>query len=188
MLGHNEKMTNKTNLKNFPFLRFKTLWIIYSKGSTSIDEKLQLLQDQLQLFKTALSDVKKIALSAGINQNDQSQFRDHSQLLAHFREQVLPICDSSLVYNYSVFIDFKSNNDAAGNVIGQILQLPSINRCQEVYLHYDNETFIQLPVDAIANWLNRNSDDGIGGIGQGKKRRFLAMNNQIKMHWKCVIA
>ena len=132
----------------------------------------------MQLFGTALSDLKKITLSAKINPNDQSQFRNHFQLLDHIRDQLLPICDSSPFYSFE--IDFQSDNNAAGNVIGQILQLPSINRCQ-VYFFCKNETFIQLPVEVISNWLNRNFDDGIGGTGQSKKERILAMNHRIRI-------
>ena len=155
------------------------MYLIYALGSQSIDEKLQLFQNRLQLFGTALSNLEKIILSADINKNDQSQFRDHSQLLDHFREQVLPICNSSPAYHF--VIDFQSDNDGTADFIAQILQLPSINRCRAVYFQYKNETFIQLPVEVISNWLNRNSDDGIGGIGHGKKRLFLAMNNRIKI-------
>ena len=128
------------NPDNFHFLRFNTVFLYYGPGSQSINEKLQLLQNQFQLFKMAFSDLEKITLIARINQNDQTQFHDHSQLLDHFREQVLPICDSSPLYSFH--IDFKSDNDAGGNFIVQILQLPSINRCQKVYFHYDNETLI----------------------------------------------
>ena len=150
--------------------------MFYNEGSILIDEKLQLLHYYLRLFETALSNLDVITLTARINQNDQSQFRDHSQLLDHLREQVLPICDSSPVHYFD--IDFQSDNDAAGNVIGQFLQLPSINRCQKVGFNYANETFIQLPVDAISNWLNRNSDDG---IGRNKKERFLGTNHRIRV-------
>ena len=156
---------------------------MYNGGSISIDAKLELLQNYLQLFKTALSDLEEISLFARVNQNDQGQFRDHLQLLDHLNlgGQVLPICHSSTAYHF--IIDFQSDNDAGGNVIGQILQLPPINRCQKVYFHHENETFIQLPVEIISNWLNRNSDDGIGCTepGQNKKDRFLYADNQIKI-------
>ena len=157
------------------------MFLIYVSGSQSIDEKLRLLQNRLQLLKTAFSDSKEINLTAKINQNDQSQFRDHLQLLDHLREQVLPICDSSPVYAFT--IDFKSNKDATGNFIGQILQLPPINRCREVYFHYENETFIQLPVEVISIWLNRNSNNEIGctRTGQSEKERLLSMNNRIRI-------
>ena len=144
-----------------------------------MDEKLQLLQNRLQLFKTAFGDLKEITLAARINKNDQSQFRDHFQLLGHIRKQLLSICDSSPFYSF--YIDSQSDNDAAGNVISQILQLPSINRCRDVQFHYDNETFTQLPVEVISNWLNRDSDDGIGYTGQGKEMRLLATNYRIKV-------
>ena len=174
-------MRAKIGLKKFPFLRFKTLWLFYTEGSISIDAKLQLLHYHLQLFETALSDSEKIILSAAINQNDQSQFRNHSQLITHLREKVLTICDSSPVYNYNFFIDFQSNNDAAGNVIGQILQLPPINSCQEVRFLYANESFIQLPVEVISNWLNRNSDDQFNSTGRDNEERKLLMNRQIRI-------
>ena len=174
-------MTFITDLDNFRFLRFNSVFLIYSPGSQSIDEKLHLLQNRLQLFKTAFRDVEKITLIAKINQTDQSQFRNHSQLLDHFREQVLPICDSSPFYSFQ--IDFQSDNDAAGNFIAQILQLPSIIRCRDVLFLYEKETFIQFHAETISNWLHRNSDDRIGctGTGQSKKERILATNNRIKI-------
>ena len=173
-------MTTKFGLKNFPFLHFKTLWILYDEGSISIGEKIQLLHYHLQLFEKALSDLKRIPVIANINQNDQSQFHDHSQLLDHLREQVLPIYSSPF---YSFQIDSQSDNDGAGDFIAQILQMRPIMCCREVLFHYANEASIQLPVEVIANWLNRNSDDGIGctGTGQSKKERFLAMNHRIKI-------
>ena len=185
-----------TDFKSFPFLRFKSLvlFCLYSPRSfkeklfkflamdpLSLDDKFQLLQNQLRLFSTALSGLEKIALFADINQNDQSQFRDHSQLIAHLIEQMLPICHSSPVYRFC--IDFQAANDAAGNFICQILQLLSIDRCQEVYFDYSNETFIQLPVDAISNWLNRESEHEIDntGTGKSKKERILGTNNRIRI-------
>ena len=177
-------ITDPNSATNFRFLRFKTVYLIYNCGSQSIDEKLH-IQNQLQLFKTAFSDLKEIKLSAKINQNDQSQFRNHFQLLDHVREHLLLICDFSPVYNYNFYVDSQSDNDAAGNFIGQILQLLQINRCQNVYFHYVNETFIQFPVEIISNWLNRNSNDEIGcigiGTGQSNKMRMLQMNSRIKI-------
>ena len=155
------------------------LFKLFEKNRRSIDEKLQILQNYLQQFKTAFSDLEMITLTAKINQNDQSQFCNHFQLLDYIREQVLPICGSSPVYWFD--IDFQSDKDGAGNLIGQILQLPSINRCQEVGFLYANETLIQLPVEVIANWLNRNFDDGIGGTGQSKKERQLVMHDRIRI-------
>ena len=170
-----------TNLKSFHFLRFNTVILFYVSGSKSIDEKLNLLHNQLQLFKTAFNDLEKIYLIACINQNDQTQFHNHSQLLDHLRKQLLPICDSSPCYWFHM--DFQSDNDASVNVLGQILQLPSINRCQKVYFHYFNETFIQLPVEDISNWLNCNSNNEIGctRTGQSEKKRLLGMNNRIRI-------
>ena len=170
-------MIAKIDLKMFPFLRFEILWIIYNDGLISIDEKLNLLHNHLQLFETAFSDLKEITLSATINQNDQRQFRNHSHLITHLREQVLPICDSSPFYSFQ--IDFQSDNDGAGDFIAQILQMRPIARCGKVLFRYANETFIQLPVKVISNWLHRNSGDGIGctGTGQSNKELILAMNN-----------
>ena len=144
-----------------------------------IEVKLLILLNQLRHFKTAFSDLERITLIAKINQNDQSQFRDHSQLVDHFREQMLPICDSSPFYTFA--IEFQSDKDGAGNFISEILQLPSINRGREVYFHYYNETFIQLPVGVISNWLNRNSEIDNTGSGQSKQDRYLGMNNRIRI-------
>ena len=170
-----------TNLKSFHFLRFNTVILFYVSGSQSIDLKLNILHYQLQLFKTAFNDLERIILIACINQNDQTQFHNHSQLLDHLRKQLLPICDSSPCYWFH--IDFQSDNDASVNVLGQILQLLSISRCRTVLLHYANETFIQLPVEDISNWLNRNSNNEIGctRTGQSEKERLLCMNNRIRI-------
>ena len=191
--------TIRSDFKSFPFLRCKSLMTVFkfvppqpfgvkllkffTKGPLSMDEKLQLLQNQLQQFKASLSGLERVTLFAHVNKNDQSLFRDHSQLLDHIREQLLPICDSSPVYSFK--IDFQSDKDAAGNVIGQILQLPQINscHCQKVYFRCTNETFIQLPVEVIANWLNRNSDNEIGctRIGQSKKERLLSTSRRVRI-------
>ena len=168
-----------TDLDNFHFLRFDSVFLIYNCGSQSIDVKLHLLQNQLQLFKTAFSDLKEITLSAKIDHNDQSQFRNHFQLLDHIRDQLLPICDSSPFYSFS--IDFQSDNDGAADFIAQILQMRPITRCRDVLFIYENEMLIQLPVETISNWLHRNSDDGIGSTGQSKEVLILSMNNQIKI-------
>ena len=182
LFGYKGKLTAKFGLKNFPFLRFEALWIVYRHGPMSIDEKLQLLQNGLQMFQTALSsNLESISVIANINQNDQSQFRNHSQLLGHLREQVLPICDSSPDYSFK--IDFQSDNDGAGNFIGEILQLPKINRCQQVHFFCPNETSIQLPVEVISNWLNRNSGGEINSTETEicKKGRLIHTNQQIKI-------
>ena len=151
-----------------------------ARNSQSIDEKLHLLHNQLQLFKTAFSDLKELNLLANINKNRQSQFRNHSQLLDHLHKQVLPVCDSSSVYNF--FLDVQSDNDRTADFIAQILQMHPITRCQEFYLYYTNETSIQLPVEVISNWLHRNSDEiGCTKTGQSKEKRFLVIFNRIEI-------
>ena len=175
-------MTFIMELGSFHFLRSNSVFLIYGLGSQSIDEKLHLLQNQLQLFKTAFGDLKEINLSANINKNDQTQFHNHTQLLDYLREQLLPICDSSSVYSYNFFVDFQSDNDGTADFIEQIFQMRPIIHCRDVLFHYANETFIQLPVGVISNWLNRNSDEiGLTRTGQSKEVRYLAMNNQIKI-------
>ena len=187
------KIPLRTDFKSFPFLRCKSLMIVhkhvtrslklklfefFANDPLSFDEKLQLLQNQLRLFKTALSDLELLNFYAVINQNDPNMFHDHSQLLDHLRE-VLPICDSSPFYSFH--IDFKSDNYAGGNFIGQILQLPSINRCQKVYFHYGNETFTQFPVEIISNWLNRNSDGQSDSAGRANEERLLGTDHRIRI-------
>ena len=175
------KLVLTTDFNNFHFLRFNYVFLFYDSGLQSIDDKLYLLQNQLQLFKTAFSDLKEFTLSAKIDKNDRSQFNYHTQLLDHIREKLLPICDSSPVYFFHV--DFQSNNDGAADFIAQVLQMRPINRCRVVYFYYANETFIQLPVGVISNWLNSNSDGGIGctGTGQSGNERFLRTNSRIKI-------
>ena len=47
------------------------------------------------LIKYVLSDANNLIFRAGIDQNDQSNFNNHSQLLEHISNELIPICDSN---------------------------------------------------------------------------------------------
>ena len=130
------------------------------------------MHNQLQLFKTALSKVEIISFTAEINENDRTQFCDHSQMLAHLREKVLPFFETATVYNFD--IEFRSHKNAVGTVTAEILQMHPISHSRCSFVAFDYRTFrkylsIQLPVAEISAWLSRNLD----GNNQQKEKRTL---------------
>ena len=142
-----------------------------------IVSKLQLMQNKMQLFKIALSELEKFTFFAEINEDDHTQFNDHSQLLDHLRQQVLPICNSSTDYKFH--INFISDKNAAETVTAQILQMHPINldRCSSVSFSYGDDLLLQLPVVEISAWLSRDLD----GKNPQKEKRTLFFDKFLKV-------
>ena len=123
----------------------------------TIKNKCQKIEKYLQPIKNALKDSNSIRFFADINQDDQSSFSDHSSFLSYLDEQLLKICNSSRRYEFE--ITFRSDKNAGTNFISSLLQMPPISRCS----HFDITLFftkkaMQLPVEAILDWLNRMID------------------------------
>ena len=95
---------------------------------------------------------------ACINQNDPTCFTDHSILLTYLSEQLLLICNLSRRYEFE--IDFSSDKNAGTNFISSLLQMPAIIQCSQFKITlYFTEEELQLPVEAISDWLNHKSND-----------------------------
>ena len=95
-----------------------------------------------------------ILLNCHINQEDQSHFSNHSSLIEHIRH-IVSICDS--FHGYSFFFGLQTDSDAAGNVIDLILKMPEVTSSSMVSISQFSLPLpvIQLPIETIANWLNR---------------------------------
>lgn len=140
----------------------------------TISGKCHLFGEFLQPIKAALIN-SKISLSCIVDQDDPTRFNDHSVLLDYLRNGLLPICDSSRQYEFS--IHFKSDKNSAKEVIASILQFPQIIRCSNVgiLLWRMSDNQIQLPIDVIAQWLNQHADL-VELIDRTKQEKFLKID------------
>ena len=136
--------------------------------------KCQLFGEFLQSIKGALIN-SKISLLCIIDQDDPTRFNDHSVLLDYLRNGLLPICDSSRQYEFS--IQLNSDKNSAKEVIASILQFPQIIRCSNVgiLLWRMSGNQIQLPIDVIAQWLNQHADR-VELIDRTKQEKFLKID------------
>ena len=123
------------------------------------EKKCEKVKEYLQPIKNALKDSNSIQFLAGINQDDQAFFGDHSLLLYYLSEQLLQTCNSSRHYEFRIY--FHSDKNSCTNFISSLLQMPAIIRCShfEITLRCIEEA-MQLPVEAISDWLNRRKTDG----------------------------
>ena len=164
---------SQKKLSNFPqFLRFNTVELSYAGGfiriaRKTIAKKCQCAVKHLEPLKAALKDSNLIFFVGKINQEKQEEFKDHLQLVAHLRDDMLEIWNLSRHYKFR--IDFNSDNNAAANVITSILEIVHGTNL-EIELRYVNPS--KLPVDSIAKWLNQK-DSRIGMTGQKKEEKFL---------------
>ena len=162
-------------LSTFPqFLRFNTVELSYAGGfiriaRKTIAQKCQYVVKHLEPLKAALKDTNLIFFDGKINQERNDEFKDHLQLVAHLRDDMLAIWNLSRHYRFR--IEFDSDKNAAANVINSILEVFHATNV-EIVLRYVNRT--KLPVDSIAKWLNQKGGR-IGLIDQKKKEKFLTI-------------
>ena len=139
-----------------PFLRFGFVHLEYFRltGSQSIAEKCESFNVYLPTIKAVLYDAKMILFNCNINQEDPGHFSNHSALIEHIR-RIVSICD--LFRGYSFNFVLKTDSDVAGNMIDLILKMPEVSRSSMVSIiqFSDPLPVIQLPIETIANWLNR---------------------------------
>ena len=116
-----------------------------------------MFRKQLQSLKPALNDSNLVRFTGCIHGSTfrPSAFKDHFALLKHLRDELLPICDSSRHYEF--YIEFYSDRDSQTNVIESLLQMPQIRR-SNVGIELSGVIDSQLPVEAIVQWLNQESD------------------------------
>lgn len=104
------------------------------------------------------------------HKHDLSCFNDHSILLDLIANESIPI--SNVCCNYEFVLDISCDFDF-GNFIGKILQFDSIKRSNDVLFDCDYHISrrIELPIQAIVNWLNCNPDEsGATGRNTGNRR------------------
>ena len=180
-----ETCVSYTDLVTFPlFLRFHhvTLRIAENKDYDHahdfvlMKDKCYLSEMYLQAIKPALND-SIIFFMGMIARNDPHCFADHSELVNYLQNRLLPNCESSRDYKFS--IDFwydEIESTKAASVTASILQMPQLckhHRPFNVTIWFKNiakNTPVQIPVEAIANWLNQKSESGMKAKVQNKER------------------
>ena len=155
-----------------PFIRFEKISLDFLEGLQTISVKCKLVLRYLRSVKEALSDAKEINYFCGIDQNDPSQFRNNSALIAYLRDGLLPICDFSREYNFTIMLG-SDNNSEATNIIESILKIHQINRCSKIGIDFFFANPTRLPIVAISNWLDACKSDRMGITG--KKELFLSI-------------
>ena len=181
---YRQQAIRQTDLLEFPqFLRFDEVEIYYcycyaTDKHRLIEEKCKTVVHYLQLLKKQLNDSyltvvcalegPMIYSASWIVQNDGHYFSNHSHLLDHIQNELLPVCGSSFGYKFD--IDFHSEKSASTNVIASILQMTQIERCSTLQISLNKlDRSTKLPVESISNWLHRKRD----GTCEKSKRRFL---------------
>ena len=157
-IGNERKEISLENLATFPpFLRFDKVLLKYDTRSfSSLRTKCLLFEDCLNSIKSALKDSNKICFSANIDRADPSHFSNHSSVITYLRDRLLPICDSSRRYKFS--IAFVSDKNSTTEVVSSILQISQVRRCSKVSIKLFNNVPGRLPVEDISNWLAPNTE------------------------------
>ena len=163
-------------LANLPqFLRFDCVKLHYQNSvyvyTPLIEKTCQSAVNYLQRLK--LNDSSLIHFNGTISKNNPSHFSDHSQLLDHLQNELLPIHGSSRRYKFEIC--FHSNSDQVSisyaDLFVKILQIPRIDCCSNVEIKlYGFIGFtmppIQFPIEPISKWLHRS-------FKEKSKERFL---------------
>ena len=168
-----QKLIENPNFVPLPqFIRFNDVNLCYWKGLMTVDAKCKRFIKHLKQLKAALSDLNLLHFDAKINESCVHDFSCHSNLLHHLRDELLPVCEFSRAYKFTIrFRSWETNTTA---FIESLLQIPQIGRCSNVALKISNIN-VRLPVEAIAQWLHQQSS-GTNRISDPKRReKFLTI-------------
>ena len=190
-IGMNNKEIALTELADVPrFLRFDRVSLVYPiDRSKSIAQARESFRGYLSSIKATLNDANIICFVCKTEEDDPSQFSDHSPLLEHIRH-IVSICDSSRGYSFRFCFHagmctgtcqrWRNDDDdfffrvesAFGNAIASILEMPEIARSSTVSIYNYPLFRAHLPVEAISNWLNRERHP----TEQNQRERNLALH------------
>ena len=159
------------------FLRFDEISLArkeIGQSEISVEQESQLFLACLRPLKSILND-SNLCLCVTIDRNDRTHFGSQSEFLDHIRGELLPICDSSRGYQFTVWLmDGWYNREADQNLIASILQAPQVKRSSNVKIFLFNSASPEWPIEAISNWLHQNYDS-IRNL-KGLKERFLRIS------------
>ena len=95
--------------------------------------------------------------------------------LTHLGKEILPICDDCRSYRFKIYSDWPDSS--ADKLISTILQFDQIVCCSNVFFEFYNfgDILIELPVDVVANWLNRSrTSNAINSNGANERWAYNA--------------
>ena len=110
------------------FLRFNVVRVNYCPGQQQITAKCESIRKLLLPLASALNGAK-LEFDGRIDRNDLCDFSDHSMLLAHLGNDLLPLCIGLRAYEFR--ISFLSEQTAP-NVISLILEMGPARNCANV--------------------------------------------------------
>ena len=144
---------------NIPqFFRFNDVDLCYRNNILPIGRMCQRVLNCLRPLKKTLSESNLIKFTGAINEYDPSAFSTHLHLINHIQDELLPILSPSIGYNFEIF--FFSNRYDGAIVIASILQMLPIQQCSSAEIDLSGIAQpIELPLEAIANFLHRKCDE-----------------------------
>ena len=157
------------------FIRFNDVNLCYQNGFMTAAAKCKRFNEHLKPLKAALSDLNLLHFDAEINENYVPDFSSFSNLLHHLRDELFPVCESSRAYKFTIRFQIWDWKGDGAALIESLLQIPQIDRCPNVRIILFGLLNVQLPVEAIAQWLHHQSSD-TNRISDPKRReKFLTI-------------
>ena len=150
------------------FLRFDKVKLEYSTGSQSIAQKCESFRGYLASIKSTLYDSNITYFDFQIDEEDQSQFRNHPTFIEHIRH-IMSICDLSR--GYAFIFSLRTNTYAFDYLIASIIEMPETMHSSFVSIVgglYDH-TNTQLLAETISNWRERHA------MNQNQRERCLIL-------------
>lgn len=151
------------DLALFPaFLRFRLVQLQYMYGFQSSVEKCELFDGCLHSIRPALNDSELIRFNCIGSSALPNQFLNHNTLIEYLRDRLLPICNTSRKYAFSICFCSDENKNLATDIIAPILQMSQVTRngCCAVNFGVEdaNPAQLPLPIESVSNWLIQNSN------------------------------
>ena len=129
------KEVSQTDLQAMPaFVLFDTIAVNYYPGEELLTQKSKWIVLVLQPLKHCINGAN-LEFYCDINSSYDSDFNDHSTLLAHIGNELLPIC--SACRSYKFVINFYSDYSSATKIIEKFfnsVQSIPVEKCCLIYI------------------------------------------------------
>lgn len=193
-----EKYLREKELSEFPrYLRFDTISLrcngLTLSYTQSMLNTIELFKSCLQILSPVLKDTNLTCIHGTIDKRKRGKlYKDHKELIEHFQNSLLPICDSSRGYLFE--LTFNSDKKSANNVLASIIQMPSVGRCSTLSFnihpfrvgYMSGYHFDILPVEEISNWLHREyHNNKIGSQMQQEKHLKISTCERVNVQQIC---
>lgn len=171
------------NLAEFPFVRFDDVRLNYFGGTDLIPNKCQTFTRQLQKLPR-LNETNSICIWATVSEKRQrGYFIDHTQLLKHLRNKLLPICGYRQKFEYHIRLG--SDDNPVENIITPILQMQQLIDCSNVAIDVMGAQPIRHGlslIKTISSWMHRNQNT----VKDGKEFSNQAQERVLEVEVACI--